>query len=696
MRRLLIYILFFTSGLPATQTFGQIDTLDAGLVRFIEEFVEFNELGEDFDFNTLFEDLALLRQSPINLNEADERSLQNLRLLNDAQINSFLSHRATYGELLDVLELQAIPGFDVSVIKTIMPFVTVKQRAGNITQDIKDRFSAGRSQLFLKWRRTLEKRSGYQATEDDPAAYVGDPNYLYTRYRFSAGRQLSFGFTAEKDAGEPFFSGSNSRRGFDFWSGFAYAENIAGLEAIALGDYTISLGQGLILHNGFGAGKSSLVMNIKRGGDVIRPYSSVNEFLFFRGAAATVSLHRHLEATVFGSSKRIDGGIDTTAFEDRFFTSLVIDGLHRTDNEISRRGAVRQTNAGGALVYRHPSGLKLGINGVYTMLSEPLQRRPQLYNQFQFNGDRLLNLSIDYSYRYRNINLFGESARSDNGGMSHLISMLTTLSRSVDLALSYRNFGRDYHVINGNSFGEGTQPNNEQGLYMGVIIRPRSGWTVSGYADHYRFPWLRFRIDAPSRGQDYLVRVDYAIKRKLNAYIQYRHETRSLNGSFDDIPIDPLVPFKVQRLRFHIAHKINKEVELRNRAEWSWSTTQSDSRGFILYQDILYKPIASSLSLSARYMLFDIDDFNSRIWAYENDILYEFRIPFFQNTGRRFYINARYDLTRHVTAEVRYAQTRLTEADGIILPEDLGFSSGNERIEGNLFREVKAQLRFSF
>lgn len=694
----IILFLSLTLGLSA-----QLDSLDAGLVRLIEEYIENNELGEDFDFNTLFDNLITYQEQPLDLNKATEQELRDLQILSDIQVNGILYHRASTGPFIDFYELQSINGFDMLSVRTLRPFVTVGSSKGSVRTQVVDRLKAGRSTLFLKWRRTLEDRRGFETGVDSetglatPAPYEGDPNYLYTRYRFSAGRQLSFGFTAEKDAGESFFRGTNRRQGFDFWSAFAYAEDLGNrITAVALGDYTISMGQGLVLHNGFGTGKSSLVMNLKKGGRTIRPYSSVNEFNFFRGGAVTLQLGDRLQITPFLSHKVINGRVDTVAVtEQDVFTALAVDGLHRTASEIARKNTTRQTNAGATVNWQATRNLKIGLNYLYTEFSRPLQRSPTLFNKFVFAGTTLSNASVDYSYRNRNFNFFGEVAISDNGATSMMHGVLATLDRRVDLSMAYRDYGRDYHVLFPNSFGESVRPVNERGLYIGTIVRPARRWTVSAYADFYQFPWARFRIDAPSSGRDYLLRVDYYVKRKFNAYVQYRWERKGINGSSDAV-IDPLESLTLRRFRINVSTKLTKALELRNRVEWSWAYREQSSAGYLLYQDLIYKPIQSPWSFTARYAIFDINSFDSRIYAYENDILYEFRIPFFQDTGQRYYINARYRLARPLTVEFRLAQTILSRADDVQKPEDLSFSGGNQLIRGNRFTEVKAQIRYIF
>ena len=56
---------------------------------------------------------------------------------------------------------------------------------------------------------------------------------------------MSIGFTMEKDAGEEFFKGKQST-GFDFYSAHCYIRNLGILKSLAIGDYHVSFGQGLI------------------------------------------------------------------------------------------------------------------------------------------------------------------------------------------------------------------------------------------------------------------------------------------------------------------------------------------------------------------------------------------------------------------------------------------------------------------
>ncbi len=108
----------------------------------------------------------------------------------------------------------------------------------------------------------------------------------------------------------------------------------------------------------------------------------------------------------------------------------------------------------------------------------------------------------------------------------------------------------------------------------------------------------------------------------------------------------------------------------------------------MIYQDIIYKPKNIPFSATMRYALFDTDDYDSRIYAFENDLLYEFSIPAFSNRGFRTYANLRYRVNRYLTAEFRVSKTYFNNRETV--------GSGLQEIDGNQRTDVKAQLRFKF
>ncbi len=656
--------------------------------NIVEDFLESTD-GENFDYNTIFENLHFYFDHPLNINEATEADLKELYLLNEIQIHDFITHRAKYGAFLSIYELQALPSWDMTTLRNVALFLKCEISSSDFNLDFRDALRNGSSTLFIKGKRILEQKRGYLPDASGEKPYLGDANHLYLRYRYEYGQLFKAGITCEKDAGEPFFSNKN-KYGFDFYSFFIYARNISKtFSAVSLGDFSVSMGQGLILHNDFGTGKSSFVMNVKKSGRILRPYSSVNETNFFRGAGAVIQVSRAIQAGLFASHKPIDATtIQDTAENTDFdaFGSIRFDGFHRTAAEIAHKNRIYQSNGGIQLTYNDRQ-LKLSVNGLYTSFSSTLSRSDELYQKYLFSGDRLMNTSVDYSYRFRNLHFFGETAVSHNGGAARIHGLLAGLDRKLDVSFVYRNYDADYQVINANAFATSNQPINEKGFYTGIEIRPLKNTTISAYADFWSNPWVGYRRDAPADGKTFFLKLAYTQKRKLDVYLQYRIEKKQVNNS--EINIIDFPEFQTtQRLRLHLGYQMHTGWEIRNRVEFSFFKKENFSRGFLFYQDVLYKPIAKSFSFTARYTIFDVNSFDARIYAYENDILFEYYVPFFQQRGSRFYINTRYRFGSNYTFEFRLGQSYYQNAEGI--------GSGNEFSSASTRTEMKMQLKIKF
>ena len=656
--------------------------------NIIEDFLETTDT-ESFDYNTIFENLNYYYENPLNINQATENDLRELYLLNEIQITDFILHRNTHGSYLSIYELQTLHSWDLSIIKNVAPFLKCEIATSDYNLDFKDALRNGTSTLFLKAKRVLEDRKGFLPGADGTRPYLGGPNHIYVRYRYEFGQLLKAGITMEKDPGEPFLK-ENNKYGFDFYSFFLFAKDInKTFNTVSLGDYAVSMGQGLILHNDFGAGKSSFVMNVKKAGRMLRPYSSVNEVNFFRGAGTVINVAKSLQVAAFVSYKPTDASVDRDTIDNNDFDSfgsIRFDGFHRTETEVNNKNSLYQTNVGIKFEYKIRD-FKIAANSLYTGFDANFVREEALYRKYLFRGKTLINSSIDYSWRFKNLTFFGEGAISDNGGKAQIHGLLMGLDKRMDISAVFRNYEPDYQVFNANAFGESSQPVNEKGFYIGMELRPFKNITISSYADIWTHPWLGYRRDGPADGKEFLIKLAYTQKRKMDFYIQYRFEKKQINNSTENIIDYPEYQI-LQRLRLNLSYKITKEWDIRNRAEFSLFEKSSQSRGNLFYLDLIYKPISKPLSFTARYAIFDINSFDARIYAYENDLLYEFFIPFYQNRGSRFYINTRYKIGRNYTWEFRIGKTYFDNKNTI--------GSGNDIINGNIRTEIKTQLKIRF
>jgi hypothetical protein len=115
----------------------------------------------------------------------------------------------------------------------------------------------------------------------------------------------------------------------------------------------------------------------------------------------------------------------------------------------------------------------------------------------------------------------------------------------------------------------------------------------------------------------------------------------------------------------------------------------NSEKGWLVYQDFVWKPSwPAKYELKLRYAMFDTESYTSRIYAYENDVLYSFSVPAVYYRGSRAYIILKYDITRWSDLSVRVAQTYFANRDES--------GSGLNRIDGPSRTEVKVQLHMKF
>lgn len=664
----------------------------------IESIVESLDDGIELDYTVLFDDFKYYLEHPMNLNKVTAGDLKKLYMLSDIQILRLFDHIERYGPLREIYELQAVEGWDLYTIRNLMPFVRVGAKTEITQWSFKDVLKDGSHDLFLRYSRVLEEQRGYadvspEELEANPnARYLGSPDRLYTRYRFRYRNNLSVGLTAEKDAGEEFFGGSQN--GFDFYSAHLFYEDKGWLRKVAIGDYQAQFGQGLTLWTGFGFGKSPFIMNAKRNAIGLRPYTSVDENLFFRGSAVTLG-HKNFELTVLYSDKYIDANIaertDTLDSEQAQFavSSFNLSGLHRTPRELERKNSLRERNVGGNLSFK-TRRLSLGVTALQTNYGQDLDRNLRVYNQFEFNQNENFVAGFDYNYLIRNLNFFGEISRSQSGGLAMVNGMMAALDKRLSVVVMQRYFSRDYHTLYANVFAERSRPTNESGLYFGLDFRPANTWQLTAYADQYRFPWLSYLVDAPSTGHEYLVQLTHKPTRKSEYYIRWRKRSKGRNPRDSDARINEPVQWEQQFFRMHAAYQVHPNLTMKSRIEFTRYQLDGNDpeNGFLIYQDLIWKKIGAPWNLSLRYALFDVESFNARLYAFENDVLYFFNIPAYANRGSRFYVMSKIRLRKGVDLWLRYSRWMYIDRETI--------GTGLETIDGSTRSEFRAQLRLRF
>ena len=664
--------------------------------EYIQNLAEEISAGTDIqaDYSTLLDDLYHFYENPLNLNTAGSEELKRLFILNDFQVQCLLDYIRENGAMLTLNELNYVYGFSQKEIRLLAPFVTVEPVTPSETVKLKKAVKHGSHELFFRVQQVIEKQEGYRSVSDsilaaDPyvSRYPGSRQKIYSRYIFHSGRRIYAGATAEKDAGEEMFRGTN-RHGFDFYSAHLQVNNTGLLKRIHIGDYHLQFGQGLTLWSGLTFGKTSYVLNIKKNPQGIKRYTSAEENSFFRGLAMTVSAGSFC-FTPFISYKSRDANItDTLAPGSYEFSSFQNTGYHRTPSENYDEKAITESAFGTNVSYKKGS-MGIGATFVHYKFGGKLIESEKVYNRFDFSGQEITNIGADYQAGLGKISLYGETAWGNNGWGTINGAMLY-VNTLLSFSAFYRMYQKNFYAHYGNALSENPYNANENGFYFGMEMRPLKFWKISAYADIYRLPWLKYNASAPSAGSDYLMQADFTPDKSLEIYVRIKYKNEYENDINEDTSITKLCRIKKLNVKVNISYMVNENIILRNRLEITSAQKEGGyaDKGYLLYQDIIYRFINIPMDIYFRYAMFDSDSYNSRIYTYENDLLYSFSTPSFFDRGIRSYLMLKYSVHAGVDLWLKYGRTDYTDAVTI--------SSGLNEIQGNTKSELKFQVRVKF
>ncbi|HCT31452.1 MAG TPA: hypothetical protein DIW31_12175 [Bacteroidales bacterium] len=656
------------------------------IAEIIEEMSAKSE--NDIDFTPIIEDLTNLLENPININQCSLDDLSKLIFLSDFQIKGLWDYIQEKGPILSIYELQMVYGFEKGDIERLVPFVTLEKPVE--INSFKSLIAFGHHEISTKIGSVLEHQDGYQ-TPDNPSAshYLGSKYSTYTRYSFQSKDKLEWGLIADKDAGEEFFKGSNSN-GFDYLSGYVAVSNMRPIKKLVVGDFDAEFGQGLTFWSSVSAGKSSDPLGIRKRARGLRKHSSTNENNFLRGAGVTIPISK-IDVTLFGSYKNIDASLGDSLIDgEPFYTSMPISGFHRTPTEIANKDLISEMIAGGNIMFKGKkikAGLTLShikIDGNFTVDSS----LNKLYEP-SMNGRTNVGLNLDGFLR--NHHLFGEAAIETSTKEHALIAGgLFKLSSLVDFSLLVRSYSRGYTNQYTSGFAEGSGTYNENGVMTGLSVLPAKGLKLSGYIDVFVFPWLKYRVDAPSTGYEYLLQADYRISSNLMSQIRYRYKNSELNFVSSFSKVDFVIPQQSQAARIQFIYTPDKQVKLKSRFDLSSFRNDSTQReqGYAFSQDIEYDHPRLPFSVACRFAIFDTDSWNTRIYCYESDMPYSYSVPAYYSKGTRVYLMLKYSPSRSIDCWLRWSQTYYSDLKEI--------GQGLDLIHGNKKSDIRIMVKVRF
>ncbi len=646
----------------------------------------------------LAEDLIEKNGQSVNLNTRKPEKLYEVPYLSPSLIKNLTDYRNTYGDLVSIYELLTIPGFDSSVILKIAPFVTIIPTSRTPEFSLKNLFTKGRHDLMIRARQGFPLSAAYRHdylpdTLNSNLYYVGDPRYYYFRYQFTWYDKIRLGFSGEKDSGEQFFRGTQTN-GFDFYGAHLTLTDLGILSRLVIGSFRVHFGQGLTIGSGISIGSIPGFIMAPTVPAGIRPSLGINETTGLRGIGITLR-KKFAEVSGFVSYTSRGGTvtrIDSITGRPAEISSLSSSGYHRTFAEIEKRDVTDELLVGGHLEFTTSPGqnwgFNVGLTGTWVKYSTAIAPGSDPYELYRFSGNVNHNLGIDFRMRVGRCALFGELSRSMNGGWAGFAGCTFSHGQNISASILFRNYQPAYQNLFSNAFGQGSLNANEKGIYVALQAAITSQISLSGFVDLFSFPWLKYRVDAATRGEESGVVLVLRVSKNAGFEFRYNHKQSRVNGSSNEGDhLHSLTDRRIQSFRTVFDLSANERLLLKTRIEYRNVSQSSNGvqQGLLLYQEAQLKTGGRIPSISVRLGIFDTDGYDSRFYVYEPAVLQDYAMACLEGKGMRFCTVIK---TKPCNQVSFWLQGGIT-----IFADRKVIGTGADLIQGNVKGEVTAQVQ---
>jgi hypothetical protein len=263
----------------------------------------------------------------------------------------------------------------------------------------------------------------------------------------------------------------------------------------------------------------------------------------------------------------------------------------------------------------------------------------------------------------------------------------------MDIGFVYRNISSAYQSLFSGAFTENNLPVDERGFYSGLTFKPTAAIRCDIYYDLFVFPWLKYLVDAPARGQDFLFHLTIQPNKNCQFTASYKQELKPVNGTEPVVATHALVFPLTKRIRIASDIAISRSLHSSSRMEWVIVSSAGSitENGFLGMSAMSFS--RSRFSANAGAALFETDDYNSRIYSSEPDLLYSFYLPAFYGRGFHYYLSLHRELirsSRHIGNHLRLAAW--IKWDQTFYPGTGSIGTGLDEIPGNRKTEIKAEV----
>ena len=586
-----------------------------------EYFTQSDPLDDEMQSNEEIEWLENFSQHPLQVNRTTREELLALPFLNAAQVDSLLSYRDKKYGIYSLGELQLISGWDYYTRRFFSLFVRFDslyvspkeaERFQSVT--LRQKMILGRHEIESRLDVPLYQRHGYKEPQHPTTTnyYLGNPLNHIVRYRYHYKKEVAYGLTMAKDAGEPV--GKQGFYPYDYLSGYFICRPREKSWSFVLGDYEINDRLGLLFGRDYFAGREQFLRSLSSRPMHFRPHTSGNEYRFFRGGA--FAWHkRNWKVLGFASYRKMDARWSKTGDTVR---NIQTTGLHRTLSEINRRRSLGVWTGGGHLGW-HGTYFGIGLNGYYTRYGSIVFPEWRKYNIYYFRGIQAGGVALSSYYRHRCFEWQGEVAFDHKFHWAMVHTAKYQFSSRLSTHLQYRQFTPRFVSIYGNCIQQNGRVANEQGVLLGVRYLPKPRWELTAYSDFFQFikPTYRSILDH-AKGMELNVRSRSPLTFRSILNVRYRMKLRQQTISGH------------KQLEYRQTHRLQvsavwtwKMFELHSQMDgtYAYHQTGKQSKGAMCSVRTKWKP-SRHFQLKNFLGYHWTDDYEAAVYVYEPQMLH--------------------------------------------------------------------------
>ena len=381
------------------------------------------------------------------------------------------------------------------------------------------------------------------------------------------------------------------------YGGFIELRDMGPMKRIVAGNYQAHFGYGLVIGSPFKRGKTAYIQSTATTDEGLKKFGSVGDsYNYFHGVGATA---------------KVSSWADVSAFY-----SL-------------REGKEEWNHVVGVNATGRWDRLKVGITAVEN-IHQPTKKNS--LEEMELVSTQAV-MGVNARWNQGKVDIWGELATSQGNqwGIGGIAGIRYTPISDINLLAIYRYYSPYFDNIYANALCSWTRMRDEHGGYFGVEYNRLKNWQLLAFGDVWK------------SGFETMAQADFIPQKDYRMHTRFRVKRKDEKDTYS--------------LRWNMVYEFG-QWKMKTQADGNLvQTNNALTYGWSLLQDVEYRFSQVPIVLQLRAQAFDAQEWNNRVYIYENDVLYAYAIPFVYGLGGRFWLNARYKINDIFSFYLRVSET---------------------------------------